>query len=151
MAARWPVAGRRAIAEFVTGKNFGTALKTTSLTEAAMCPAGSGDFSNPLSGPRWNGWGPNTSNTRFQDAAMAGLTAAQVPRLKLKWAFGYPGDTLATANGAATVVGGRVFIAGPSGAIYSLSAATGCVHWSVETGSRVRAAVSIGKVETDSG
>src|SRR5579863_9648270 len=64
MAARWPVAGRRAIAVFVTGKNFGTALTTTSLTEAAVCPAGSGDFSNPWTEPRWNGWGPNTSNTR---------------------------------------------------------------------------------------
>ena len=29
-------------------------------------------------------------NTRFQPSQSASLTAAQVPRLKLKWAFGYP-------------------------------------------------------------
>lgn len=151
MAARWPAAGRRAIAEFVTEKKLGTAALATALSPAAMCAPGADDFTNPLAGPRWNGWGPDTSNTRFQDAAMAGLTASQIPRLKLKWAFGYPGDTLATSNGAPTVVGGRVFVASPGGAVYSLSAATGCVHWSVDTGSRVRTAVSIGKVETDSG
>jgi polyvinyl alcohol dehydrogenase (cytochrome) len=151
MAARWPQAGRRAIAEFITGKTLGAAPVTTTLTPSAMCPPGSGDFTNPLAGPRWNGWGPNTSNTRFQDASMAGLTAAQVPRLKLKWAFGYPGDILASANGAPAMAGNRIFVAGPGGTVYSLSAATGCVYWSFETGSRVRAAVTIGKIETDSG
>jgi hypothetical protein len=38
MAARWPVAGRRAIDEFITEKKFGTTLNITALTKAAMCP-----------------------------------------------------------------------------------------------------------------
>src|SRR5579862_3730696 len=66
MAARWPQAGRRAIAEFITGKTLGAGPAATTLSPSAMCPPGSGDFANPLSGPRWNGWGVNTSNTRFQ-------------------------------------------------------------------------------------
>jgi polyvinyl alcohol dehydrogenase (cytochrome) len=127
MAARWPVAGRRAIAEFVTGKKLGTAPPVTTSSPSATCPPGSDDFARALVGPRWNGWGPTTSNTRFQDAATAGFTASEVLRLKLKWAFGYPGDILVTANGAPTVGGGRVFVASPGGSVYSLSAATGSV------------------------
>ena len=91
MTAARSAAERRAVAEFVTGKSFGQALDTTP-TAQAMCGATAGRFANPLAGPRWNGWGVNTSNTRLQDGAMAGFTAAQVPRLKLKWAFGFPGD-----------------------------------------------------------
>src|SRR5947207_2589928 len=35
-------------------------------------------------GPSWNGWGAGPANTRFQAADQAGITAAQVPNLKLK-------------------------------------------------------------------
>src|SRR5262249_61611047 len=45
---------------------------------------------DPAAGPAWNGWSPGDKNTRFQPASAAGLTAAQVPTLKLKWAFGVP-------------------------------------------------------------
>src|SRR5215469_148780 len=151
MAARWPVAGRRAIAEFITEKKLGAAAPVTAMSLTAKCPAGPDDFTDPLDSPRWNGWGTNTANTRFQTAAMSGLTAEQIPRLKLKWAFGYPGDIMATASGAPTIVGGRVFVAGPNGSVFSLSAATGCVRWSLETGSRVRTAISIGRLNIDSG
>jgi polyvinyl alcohol dehydrogenase (cytochrome) len=37
--------------------------------------------------PSWNGWGVDLSNTRYQNAQAAGLAAADVPKLKLKWAF----------------------------------------------------------------
>src|SRR5580700_7594494 len=67
MGMRWPAEGRRSIAEFLTSKAFGTSL-TTDPSPQAMCAAGKDDFS--LTGPAWNGWGTNTSNTRFQDAAM---------------------------------------------------------------------------------
>ncbi|HST27829.1 MAG TPA: hypothetical protein VLK26_05610, partial [Rudaea sp.] len=43
-------------------------------------------MTDPASGPAWNGWGVDMSNARFQTAKNAGLTAAQVPNLKLKWA-----------------------------------------------------------------
>ena len=48
-------------------------------------------FDKPFAGPYWNGWGVDASNRRMQPAAMAGLRADQVPQLKLKWAFGFPG------------------------------------------------------------
>ena len=139
---------RRAIAEFVTGKSFAQALSNTPSPQA-MCRGGSGDFSNPLAGPVWNSWGVNTSNTRFQDTAMAGFTAAQAPRLKVKWAFGFPGEL--SSDSQPTIAGGRVFAGTQSGVVYSLSAATGCVHWFFQADAAVRAAVSIGRIETNSG
>ena len=126
MASGRTAVEHRAIAEFVTGKSFGRALDTAP-SRQAMCASASDDFTNPLAGPLWNGWGVNTSNTRYQDGAMAGFAAADVSRLKLKWAFGFPGDVGADAQ--PTIVGGRVFVGSQSGNVYALSAATGCVHW----------------------
>jgi polyvinyl alcohol dehydrogenase (cytochrome) len=47
-------------------------------------------LTDPASGPRWNGWGAAVTNTRFQAADQAKLSASDVPKLKLKWAFGIP-------------------------------------------------------------
>jgi polyvinyl alcohol dehydrogenase (cytochrome) len=140
MGQRWPAEGRRAIAEYLTGKKLGTALATDP-PASAMCKPGAADFS---AGPTWTGWGSNTSNTRFQDAAKAGLTAADVPRLKVKWAFGFPGEL--SANGHPTYAGGRVFVGSVGGKVYSLDASTGCVHWYLNAGSQVRSAITVAKV-----
>ena len=144
MAARTS-AERRAVSEYLAGKPFGRALVTTPAPQT-MCTAKAGEFANPLSGSSWNGWGTNTSNTRFQDRG-AGITAAQVPRLKLKWAFGFPGDVAADAQ--PSIVGGRVFVGSQSGNVYALDAATGCLHWYFTAAAAVRAAVTIAKVEVN--
>src|SRR5271169_1928977 len=73
---------KRAIAEFLTGKAIGSVAQPA---KAPMCADPNVPFSP--SGANWNGWGADLANTRFQDTAQAGLTAAQAPRLKLKWAF----------------------------------------------------------------
>src|SRR5438046_1907840 len=54
---------RRAIAEFVTGQSFAAPLNTDPSPQA-MCAAGS-TWTNRSTAPAWNGWGLNTSNTRF--------------------------------------------------------------------------------------
>src|SRR5580765_6508321 len=54
------------------------------------CPANA-RFGDPAASPSWNGWGAGISNTRFQDQKTAGIAAADVPKLKVKWAFGFPG------------------------------------------------------------
>src|SRR5580704_12940507 len=90
--------------------------------------------------PTWNGWGYDSGNTRFQPAP--GLTAEQVPALKLKWAFGFPNAN--SAYGQPTVVGGRVFVGADTGFVYSLDAASGCVYWSFKANAGVRTSVSIG-------
>ena len=136
---------RRAIAEFVTGKKFSEAFSTKPSPQA-MCRAVAGEFANPLTGPTWNGWGANTQNTRYQDGKMAGLAAGDVPKLKLKWAFGFPGEL--SADGQPSIAGGRVFVGTQSGMVYALSAATGCVHWSFTADAAVRAAITIARLES---
>jgi polyvinyl alcohol dehydrogenase (cytochrome) len=109
-----------------------------------QCPGNSplGDLSAK---PMWNGWGNDVSNARFQSAKGAGLTADQVPNLKLKWAFGFPGAE--EVYGQPTVAGGRVFLGVDTGAVYSIDAETGCVYWSYQADAGVRTAISIGPVK----
>src|SRR6476660_2811447 len=144
MTAARTASERRAVAEFVTGKSFKQPLVTRPAPQS-MCTQQS-TSANPLAGPAWNGWGATSANTRFQDAA-ACLTAASAPRLKLKWAFGFPGDIAADAQ--PTVAGGRVLVGSQSGNVYALSAATGCVHWFFQAAAPVRAAVSVGRIEAN--
>lgn len=92
----------------------------------------------------WNGWGRDERNTRFHPSS--GLDADSVPRLKLKWAFAYPGRSV---NGQAVVVGGRLFGGGSAGTVFSLDARTGCTHWSYRAAAGVRTAVVIGSTSRD--
>ena len=92
--------------------------------------------------PRWTDWGIDLSNTRFQPAAMAALGAKDLPHLKLKWAFGFPGSTHAWSQ--PTVAGGRVFVGSQGGHIYALDARTGCTIWSFDAGGATRTAIVIG-------
>jgi polyvinyl alcohol dehydrogenase (cytochrome) len=110
---------------------------------AGACTNAPPAFADPLSAPHWNGWGVDPAQTRFQPAAMAQLAAADVPRLKLKWAFGFPDASFAFAQ--PTIVGGRVFIGSQSGKVYSLDANTGCTYWEFDAGALVRAAITVGQ------
>jgi polyvinyl alcohol dehydrogenase (cytochrome) len=92
--------------------------------------------------PHWNGWGVDLAQHRFQPAAMAQLAAADVPKLKLKWAFAFDGVNRAYAQ--PTIVAGRLFIGSANGKIYSLDAKTGCVIWMFQAYAPVRTAISIG-------
>jgi polyvinyl alcohol dehydrogenase (cytochrome) len=95
--------------------------------------------------PMWNGWGNDVANARFQTASAAALSADQVPQLKLKWAFGFPGAY--EVYGQPTLAAGRVFLGVNTGAVYSIDAATGCVYWSFQADGGVRSAISIGPVK----
>jgi len=136
---------KREIALYMGGRKPGVAQITDAKLMRNQCT------SNPSLGdisakPSWNGWGNDpTTNARFQPAKAAGLTAAQVPQLKLKWAFGFPG--VEQTYGQPTVAGGRVFIGVESGAVYSIDAATGCVYWSFQADASVRTAINIGPVK----
>jgi len=105
-----------------------------------QCPVNP-PLGNLSSTPIWNGWGVDLTNGRFQPAKEADLSADQVPRLKLKWAFGFPG--VEEVYGQPTVAAGRVFLGVDTGAVYSLDAATGCVYWSFQADASVRTAISI--------
>lgn len=94
----------------------------------------------PGTGSEWNGWGGDAANTRYQ--ANPGLAADDVPKLALKWAFGFPMGN--SAYGQPIVVGGRVFVGADTGFVYSLDAASGCVHWSFRADAGVRTAPTVG-------
>jgi len=148
MANRQSAAARRAIAEFVTGKSFAHPMDT-SPAPAAMCTAPAPEFADPSAGPLWNGWGQNLLNTRFQTSAQAGLTASDVSRLKVKWAFGFPATL--DANAHPSLANGRIFVGSTSGMVYSLDAASGCIRWFYNADGGVRTAISIGRIQTASG
>lgn len=134
---------KRALAEFMAGRPLGSARGGHARDMPNQCKANPA-MTDPAQGPSWIGWGNGLSNTRSQTAAAAGLTAADVPRLRLKWAFGFPAGV--SANAPPTVAAGRVFVGSDNGFFYSLDAATGCVYWSFEQGSIVRNAPTIGPV-----
>jgi polyvinyl alcohol dehydrogenase (cytochrome) len=104
------------------------------------CPAGAAWKNNP----GWSGWSPGLVNTRFQSAQDAGLTAADVPRLQPKWVFAFPDTTLLRSQPA--VYRGREFVGGQDGSVYSLDAATGCVHWSTIVQAEVRSGITVAEV-----
>src|SRR5580693_352239 len=55
MAQAIPAQGRRAVAEFLAGKELGHALSTIPSPQA-MCSAESNANFNPAAGPSWSGW-----------------------------------------------------------------------------------------------
>jgi len=90
----------------------------------------------------WNGWSPDPWNDRYQPVEAAGLSAADLPKLKLKWAFGFPGAI--SAYGQPTVVEGRVYTGSNDGTVYALDGQTGCIYWRYQAKAMVRDAVVIG-------
>jgi polyvinyl alcohol dehydrogenase (cytochrome) len=87
----------------------------------------------------WNGWSPSRDNARFAPATLAGLTAAQVPKLTLKWAFGFDGDISAFSQ--PTVIGRQVFIGSAGGVVHALRADTGCLQWTFQADGPIRSAI----------
>jgi polyvinyl alcohol dehydrogenase (cytochrome) len=99
-------------------------------------------FTAPANAPQWNGWSNSPTNSRFEDASFAGLTAADLGKMKLKWAFNL-GD-VTEARSQPTVVGHRVFIGTSTGAVYSLDADSGCTRWGFLAEKPIRGAVTVG-------
>jgi polyvinyl alcohol dehydrogenase (cytochrome) len=136
---------KRRLAEYMGGRPLGSAALGDASQMPNHCTAEAA-LPDPSKSPEWNGWGVDVHNTRFQDAKAAGITAAEVPNLKLKWAFGFPLGV--SAFGQPSVAAGRVFVGSDIGYIYSLDMHSGCVYWSYQTKAAVRTAVAIGRVRS---
>jgi len=122
------------VTRFVTGKS--------PTPDVAPGPDPNPCRSNPplkTDGPQWTGWGRDIENSRYQP--QPGLKAADVARLKPKWAFAYVG----TKNSEPMVFGGRVYAASMAGKLYALDARTGCVHWRFDFHGGARASMSVGR------
>ncbi len=125
---------RRLIAEYLGKRAFvdPAAGDVKKMTNA--CPSNP-SLPNPAGGnldasPSWSGWGGLT-NARFQTGQAAGLRASDVPKLKLKWAFGLPSGSSLYSQPA--VAFGRVFVGSDDGNVYSIDAKSGCAYWAYKS------------------
>ena len=145
--SRMTGAERRAVAEFLTGKSVSGDVSGATTGRCETTPAGRA--TNAGLGRRsaeregdWPGWSPTITNTRLQSAADAGLAPTAIPKLTLKWAFGFPDASAAWAP--PTVAGTRVYVGSQNGTVYALDAALGCIRWTFAASGGVRTAIVVG-------
>jgi polyvinyl alcohol dehydrogenase (cytochrome) len=137
--ASMPAAERKIIAEHLSGRAIGAGSRGKSrIVRGSRKRRSRSPVRVGPDGARI--WRTHVSNRPPRPA----LTADQVPRLKLKWVFGYPNTF--SSNGAPTLAGGRIFVPSANRNIYSLDAKTGCVYWSIETQAPVRTAITVASV-----
>ena len=136
-------AERRAVAELLGGR----ALRITPPESSVVSCQSSSPFRGAVAASDWNGWGNGIENTRF--AKNGGLSAGDLPKLTLKWAFGYADVTSARAQPA--LVGNRLFIASDRGDVHALNLATGCAYWSFRAEATVRTALLVAPYRTAAG
>jgi len=120
------------------GRKSGVAVDKSRLANPCTKNANADRFDATSS---WTSWGGGVTNHRFQPGGLAGLTADQVGRLKLKWAFGVPNATSMRSQPA--IYNGRIIFGG-GGVLYSLDASSGCVYWATDLPVGVRSGITIG-------
>ena len=91
--------------------------------------------------PTASGWGLTPENTRHIRADDAQITAADLPRLELKWAFAFPNAQRARSQPA--IAYGAVYVGSQDGTVYALDEETGCVRWTFRAPAEVRTAVIV--------
>ena len=128
MAAGLSDQDKQAVAAYLTGARPAQTAAAAPAGRQAPAPVGVDVkcATNPpirATGSDWTSVGFDSTSHRYQPKP--GLTAADVPKLKVKWSFAMPG-------GMPTVIGDWLFVTNRSGKFYALDAATGCVRWVVE-------------------
>ncbi len=135
MAAGLTNLERRQVVEYLTKTDLSTYKGPPPVK---MCDAHHKlfDLTEP---PPHVGWG--YENRRFVPVETGGLTAVDLPRLKLKWAFAFPDATQARSQ--PVVAMGAVFVGSHDGSVFALDLATGCARWTSTANSEVRTAVLV--------
>jgi polyvinyl alcohol dehydrogenase (cytochrome) len=116
-----------------------TRLPVVLLPEKNLCAARAEPVA--IGSVQWNGWGRDLFNTRYQPEPA--IRAMDVPKLSLKWAFGFQGGN---EFGQPTLVDDRLFVTSSSGRIYALDAKSGCTYWTYDAPAGSRTAISIGEL-----
>ncbi len=124
---------RQHVAEYLSGAPLAAQQVET---PPAMCLDKASPF-DASKGPVKAGWGYH--NSRLIPADLAGLTAADAPKLQLAWAFAFPQGIRARSQ--PSIAYGAVFVGSHDGHVYALDLATGCARWVFKAGAEVRTAV----------
>jgi polyvinyl alcohol dehydrogenase (cytochrome) len=128
---------RQAVAQAVTSKPLGQGQAEVAMPRCTG-DAARFDVNEP---PRFDGWGLDRGNGHAIPTAQAGLTAGNVARLKLKWAFAVPQALDMRSQPA--LAGGAIYVGGGDGTLYALDRATGCLRWRYAATSAVRSGVVV--------
>ncbi len=126
---------RLAVSEYLTGRKMGAGL--ASLTK---CEDKAARF-DMAEVPAFSGWGLDPAGTHAIPDKDSGLTVANAPRLKLKWAFGVPASARMRSRPA--LAAGAVFVGNHNGAVYALDRESGCVRWAFPAQAEVRTGIVV--------
>ena len=125
---------KRHVAEYITREPADGPERTANA--APTCSGDSAQF-NLTRVPPAVGWGHDTA--RFVPAGAAGLATGDIARLKLKWAYGYPGALRARSQPSIGL--GAVFTGSQDGGVYAFDLSTGCQRWHFQAGAEVRTGI----------
>lgn len=124
---------KRQVAEYLSGKSLDAPP-----SKLVKCAAGAKWFDTRQE-PIGSGWGIDERNARLISAKHAGLSAAEVGSLHLKWAFSMQDASQMIAQ--PLLAGGALFIGSQDGLVYALDARSGCVHWTFKAAAGILGAV----------
>lgn len=125
---------RRAVAAYLTGV---TAPPAALPDLACENP----DWFDAEALPDAKGWGMDPANSRFVPPEVSGMSKDDLSRLKLKWAFAYPGAVRARSQ--PVTAGGALFVGSHDGTVYALDQKTGCLHWTFHASAEVRTSLVV--------
>jgi len=130
MAAHLSDNQKAAVAEYLTGVKLGAMQVAQRMCEK------SDSWFDYSQHPDTTGWGLDRRNTRYVDAATAGVDKESIKSMKIKWVFPFPGAVRARSQ--PSILGGALYTGGADGRVYALDADSGCIHWSFQAAAEVR-------------
>lgn len=89
----------------------------------------------------YSGWGGNLEATGFRNASDAGINAANLKTIALKWVFGFPEGTIIRSKPA--VAGNWLIVGSQYGELYAIDRQTGKLGWVFTASAAIRGAIVI--------
>ncbi|MEM1261357.1 MAG: PQQ-binding-like beta-propeller repeat protein [Pseudomonadota bacterium] len=140
-ASSLDAAQKRHIAEYLTQQRVGDANE---VAYAAACSADTAPIDDSKAIAK-NGWGYTTN--RFAPQTSAGLSGDDLGKLKMKWAYAFPGALRARSQ---PIVGfGALYVGSQDGSVYAFDLDSGCAHWRYTAGAEVRTGIVLVEASDD--
>ncbi|MCF8473989.1 MAG: PQQ-binding-like beta-propeller repeat protein [Emcibacter sp.] len=133
-ATHLSVIEKKAVATFLTGRD----PDTYTAVEQRKCAVNAAWFDYNQH-PDTSGWGFDRKNTRYVDAATAGVDKNSIKTMKVKWVFPFPGAVRTRSQ--PLILGGAIYTGSADGRVYALDHDTGCIRWSFQAAAEVRTAI----------